>query len=158
MSNLLVAARPHNLRYDRNVEVSGDVYNICDRLAELDPSLYIYPLDPPVALGDKVYRFSVIEQCGDGVDRLVMRVTELDARILEHIQYLLRVPFKQRFAEAERRADLLEAEHREAEMDSLVETMGMPMLRQLHHDGFSQRRTVYAPTGVTGGRGSRPKA
>lgn len=151
--SLLVAATPRNLRYVRG-HVEGDVFRICERLEEIDDKLYVNPLEPPVTIGDKTYRYAIVEECADGVDRLVFRVPALDARILEHVQYLLRVPFEHRLAEAEKRADQMEVEAREAEKDRLVETMGMPMWRQLEHDGFITRRTSYAKSGHVGNRGS----
>lgn len=145
MSGLTIAATPRNLRYVRG-HVEGDVFRICERLEEIDKSLFVDPIDPPVTVGDKTYHYAIVEECGDGVCRLVFRVQELDARIIEHVQYLMHVPFERRLDEAEKRADQMETDAREAEKDKLVETMGLPMLAQLHHDGFIQRRSIYAPS------------
>lgn len=138
--------RPDNLRVPDGARahlVESDVYKICERLKEIDPNLYLYALDPPVTFGDKTYRWSVNEFCADRVERLVGRFEFLDARIIEHIQYLAHVPFAQRFKEAERVADKLEQDHKERELEELYETMGGPMLRQLEHDGFIMRPTSY---------------
>lgn len=153
-TDLVLATTPRNMRYVRG-HVEGDVFRICERLEEIDKSLFVYPLDPPVKAGDRTCHYSIVEECADGVPRLVFRATALDARILEHVQYLMNVPFEKRFAEAEARADKLEAEARENEKDELYETMGRPMLTDLERCGFIQRRTSYAKRGVTGGRGSR---
>lgn len=154
-AELVVPIHPDNLRHqDNRVPMTSDVFNICERIKEIDPNLYIYALDPPVLLGDRVLNYSICEICRDGVERLVMRVNALDARIIEHLEYLLRVPFEQRFAEAERRADKIEADAREAELDKLYEEVGAPMLPLLERTGFMTRRSSYAKRGVTGGRGS----
>lgn len=133
-------------RHDRHVD--GDVYNISERIAEIDPSLYIDPLDPPVTIGDKTWNFAITELCADGVERLVFRTEQLDARILEHVRYLLHVPFAVRFAEAEAREAKLDAERKENELNELAENVGLPMLRDLERTGFTQRRTSYAKRGV----------
>jgi hypothetical protein len=151
MASLALPTRPANLRGRFGDLVESDVFHICERLHELDKSLNVHVIDPPIAFGEKVYRFAVTEQCADGVERLVFRVEELDARIIEHVRYLLRVPFEHRFNEAEKLADKLTAEAKEHELDKLYDTMGAPMLRQLEHDGFITHRGKSFPK-----RGVRP--
>lgn len=147
MSGLVVASQPRNLRYARG-HVEGDVFRICERLAEIDPRLFVEPLDPPVTFNGTTYHFSIVEECGDGVCRLVFRAPALDARIIEHVQYLMHVPFERRFKEAVDRAEQMEADAKEAELDDLYERMGRPMWTQLEHDGFIQRNRSYAKRGV----------
>lgn len=129
-------------RYDRHVD--GDVYNISERIAEIDPSLWIDPLDPPVTIGDQTWNWAITELCADGVERLVFRTAELDARILEHVQYLLHVPFEHRFAEAEAREVKIEAERKENELNELYENIGGPMRIDLERCGFADRPESYA--------------
>lgn len=145
MTNLALP-RPDNLRVplgSRAHLVESDVYHICERLREIDPNLYLYALDPPVEFGDKTYRWSVNEFCGDGVERLVARYEELDARIIENILYLAHVPFEKRLAEAERIEAQNEADNKQAELEELYERFGGPMRHQLFHDGFADSPTSY---------------
>lgn len=146
--SLAIPIQPSNLRLSRKIPIDSDVFNICERVKELDPRLTIHAYDPPVHVGDKTYNYGISEQCDDGVERLVYRVEALDGRIIEHLQYLLHVPFERRFAIAERLADAAEEERKEADLDELYETMGRPMLTQLEHDGFIQRPRSYAKRGV----------
>ena len=149
---LVVPVHQSNFRQNGNAPLTGDMFNICERIKEIDANLYIYQLDPPVQLGDRTLNYSIAEVCQDRVERLVMRVEKLDARIIEHMQYLLRVPFEQRFAEAERLTDKFEADHKENELDKLYENLGAPMFRQLEHDGFITHRGRSFPK-----RGVRPR-
>src|SRR5581483_12458038 len=116
---------------------------ICERLKEIDPNLYLYALDPPVKFGNKTYHWSVNEFCPDGVERLVNRYEELDARIVEDILYLAHVPFEKRWDEAMRIEAKNDAEAKEAELDELYERFGGPMRHQLFHDGFADSPTSY---------------
>jgi hypothetical protein len=77
-----------------------------------------------------------------------MRVEALDGRLIEHLQFLLHVPFEQRFAEAERRADKIEADAKEKNLDELYERMGRPMWTELERCGFIDRNRSYAKRGV----------
>jgi hypothetical protein len=146
---LVVPVRQSNFRQNGNAPLTGDMFNICERIKEINPNLYIWPLEPPVQLGDRTFNYSIAEVCLDRVERLVMRVEHLDARILEHMQYLLKVPFEQRFAEAEALTDKFEADFKENELDKLYETLGAPMFKQMEHDGFiTHRGPSYAKRGV----------
>jgi len=152
MDTLALPTRPDNLHGSYGTLVDADVYNICERLKEIDPRLKIHFIDPPIRYGPKVYNFSITEACDDGVERLVFRVEELDARVIQHVQYLLKVPFETRFAKAEAIEAKREEERQEAEHEKLYETMGGPMLRQLEHDGFIEHRGVSYPK-----RGVKPR-
>ena len=143
-TDLIVPATPANFRRYGNTPITSDVYHICERLREIDPSLYVYPLDPPV--GDK--HFSIVEKCRDGVERLVFRAPALDGRIIEHVEYLLHVPFERRFKEAEALADKLDAEAREQEMNEFVEAQAGPMWTELERCGFIQRGVSYPKRGI----------
>lgn len=141
----LALPRPSNLRGGPGTHVEGDVYRICERIREIDPNLWIDPLPD----GDG---FAICERCKDNEDRLVYKAPALDARIIEHLQYLLHVPFERRFAEAERLNEKWEAEQREKELDEMYERMGGPMYSMLERTGFSQRSTSY-PKSKRRGRG-----
>lgn len=151
MSTGLALPRPDNMRVpygDAAHLVENDVYNICARIKELDPNLYLYLLDPPIVLGDKTYRYTVSEMCEDRVERLVSRFEDLDARIIEHLQYLLHVPFEHRMAEAEKLEARAEEDRKENDLAELYESMGRPMWTDLEKCGFIQRNRSYAKRGV----------
>jgi hypothetical protein len=143
--SIALPIRPQNLRGEtRGQFVESDVFNICNRLREVDRSLYVYDFGR-----DARPRYSVCEMCRDGVERLVYRVNELDARVVEHVQYLLHVPFETRFAQAEALETKHNEEQKQYELDKLTNEVGLPMLRQLEHDGFIETRgKSYAKRGV----------
>lgn len=70
--------------------VSGDIYNICERIKEIDRNLFI------VHHEGHERPFVVMENCVDGEERMVSRYERLDASILEDLQRMLRIPFEQR--------------------------------------------------------------
>lgn len=135
----LALPRPDNLRGSWGTLVDTDVYGISERVKEIDPNLYIYRTEQP---GGAVY--SIGEMCVDGVERLVFRThQQLDARVIEKLQYLLHVPFEQRYAAAERAEAQLEAERKERELDQLYEDVGGPMRSMLYRCGFSDAPASY---------------
>lgn len=77
-----------------------------------------------------------MEQTGPGQEALVFKCTVLDARVVEHVAYLVKVPVAQRAREAIARADKYEEESKENERQELVERLGLPMLRDLRECGF----------------------
>lgn len=111
--------------------VSGDVFDICKRVAEVDPSLYIIQLEH-----DDRCAYAVMEDCSDGNQRLVSKHQELDQRIIDKMLYLKSVPFEHRFAEIEKQIEKEEAERAKYESDKLYETMGAPMLREFERCNF----------------------
>ena len=122
--------------------VDSDMFDICERLAEIDPRLYIVELAE-----DDEANYMVMEHCADGVVRAVTPkpVRELDARLLERIRYLLHVPFEHRLAAAERENEKYERECHEAELEAIYERMGHAFQRQLWHDGFIDSRPTSYP-------------
>lgn len=134
------------MRGSRGRLVEGDVYDICTRIKELDPSLVIYANDETHAK-----KFSVVEMCKDHVERLVFTTDELDGRIISKLQHLLFVPFEKRFAEAERLEQQAKDDADEKSLNDLYENMGRPMLTDLERCGFIQRSVSYAKRGVAGG-------
>lgn len=111
--------------------VESDLYDICERIKEIDPSLFIVLLDD----GDRA-AYAVMERCADGVERLVSKHRELDQRVLDKLMYLKSVPFEKRFAQIEAQIDREEAEEREREAEEMYETTGAPMYRELKRCGF----------------------
>lgn len=98
MSDFIVN-RPENLFTANGVSmthVSSDVYGIAQRVKELDSNLRI------VLHEDHPKPWVVVERGPDGEERFVKRFAELDARIIEELQYMRAVPLHRRVAEAEK--------------------------------------------------------
>lgn len=120
--------------------VDGDMFDICGRLAEISPRLYIVELTE----GDNA-AYVIMESCDDQVQRQVMKVAELDARVLEQVRYLLHVPFEHRYAAIEAENAKFEADHHENILEEQYEKMGGQFRKQLEHDGFITHRGVSYP-------------
>jgi hypothetical protein len=134
---------PSNLHLRPSVKtryVDGDMFDICERLAEISTRLYIVEL-----VDDGKAAYAIMEHADDGVQRLVMKVKELDARILEKVRYMLHVPFAQRLAAVDAENAKYEADHHERILDETYERMGGQFRRQLWHDGFIEHRDVSYP-------------
>jgi len=131
--------------------VDGDLYRICDRMREVDQSLYAVQLSD-----DQRYAYAIMEDCEDGVQRLIFKVKELDGRVIEKLRYLMARPLHERLTEIEAMHHRLEADRKENELDELYEKLGRPMWTQLEHDGFIQRGVSYPKLGVTS-RGRRAR-
>lgn len=132
------SAAPNNLHFGPNVKatlVEQDVYNICERLQEVDPALFIIAVED-----DKDCAFVIMEHCADGTDRLVWKAKELDPRVVEKAERLRSIPFEHRFKAIEEQIDKDEAEQRELEHEELYEKLGAPMLRELERTNFIDRR------------------
>lgn len=92
MSELIVST-PENItlrRGQRLSVVTSDVYNIAQRVKELDPNLRI------VLHEGHEKPWVIVEMGPDGVERFVSRYEELDSRIIDHLRYMLAVPLQQR--------------------------------------------------------------
>lgn len=136
---------PSNLHLRASVKtryVDGDMFDICERLAEISTRLYIVEL----AEGSDA-NYIVMENCDDGVQRAVLPkgVRELDARVLEQIRYLMHVPFEHRLAAVEAENAKYEADHHENILDTMYDKMGGEFRRQLWHDGFIEHRDISYP-------------
>ncbi len=139
-------SRPTNLHYGEGVQatiVDSDLYGMCDRIREISPDLFIIALSQ-----DDEYAFVIMERCADGVDRLVIKVKELDGRVEHKLRQLLAQPLDSRMDQLEREEYELNEKVHDDEMDELYERMGRPMWAQLEHDGFIQRPVSYPKTGV----------
>lgn len=138
---------PSNLHLRPSVKarfVDGDMFDICERLAEVDPTLYIVEL----AEGDDAV-YAIMEACLDGQQRLVCKVDALDGRVIQRVQKLLFVPFEHRLAAIEAENEKFEREHHENILERQYEQIGAAFQRQLWHDGFIEHReTSYAKRGV----------
>lgn len=66
------------------VVVEDDVLGVIKRIREYDPNLIVQYCDPALAEAlDAPWR--ILEDCPDGVRRLVMEVWELDMRVMERL-------------------------------------------------------------------------
>lgn len=144
MSDLVIpgSAAPHNLHLADNVHaamVEGDLYDVCNRIKEIDPSLFIVQLTDDA----NNCQFAVMEHCQDGMDRLVFKTQYLDQRILSKIQRMLEIPFEERFDAVCAEIDRQEAERREEESNEFYERMGGPMYSELARTGFIDRNISY---------------
>lgn len=144
--------KPSNLSLPPGTKIEyihNDVFGVCEQLREIDPSLYIVLLT-----GDDKYAWAIMENCHDGLQRLVFKTAELDARVLDRIRKMMALPLKERIARIDAEHKKREEERKEARKDEAVETIALPMYQQLEKDGFLQRPKSYPKTGVTGGKGS----
>lgn len=136
-------AAPTNLLLSddtKAVMVEKDVYDICERIKELSPNLYILQ-----AMDNDHCAFIIMEHCKDGVDRLVIKVKELDNRVVVHLQKMLHLPLEERVRIAEKLNYRHEQEAKEEALEDLYERIGGPMRRQLWHDGFIEHRDKSYP-------------
>lgn len=142
-------ARPHNLHFGDDVQVrvvDSDMYNICDRLREIHPDMYIV-----AATRDGEIIFNIMDAAPDGSVQRIFRCKELDARVLEKVRYIMSVPFEERYALACREIDEHDAAQKEEQLEDLYERLGRPMWTQLEHDGFIDgRNKSYSKRGVMG--------
>jgi hypothetical protein len=156
MTSPLLMPPPTNLRLTREDAanmVEGDVYNICERVAEISDRLFIAPqFGQPKP-------WVVMETGNDGVDYFVLSAEELDARIIDRINYIRGVPFEKRMATLEAENEAWEKQQHDEELDRLYEQIGAPMKSQFYHDGFIEHRAEsYPKAGVTGRKGSKDKS
>lgn len=151
--DLVLPFRPSNLELPpgyADLHVNGDVYRICERVAEISPDLFVCPL--PAAR--EPWRFAIGEHCRDGVDRLIFWCRELDDRVIKELARMMAMPLHARLKKCEADEYKFDADEKERELDDLYENVGRPMWTQLEHDGFIQRGVSFPKSGSTGGKGS----
>lgn len=142
---ILPGVHPDNLQMDgrlREIDITGDVYRICDRVKEHFGDLIFIRCIEDVYHGGIAYM--VMENTPTG-QQVVYVTKELDARVIENIQYLLKVPFEQRIKEVEAWMDREIEDEKDDEFEEIYERLGGPMLRQLEHDGFIETRNKSYP-------------
>ena len=140
MSDLLIPGTPDNLRLPPHLRgvktVEGDLYNVCNRIKEIDPNLYVVLHD------GQEKPFVVMENCLDGEQRMVKRYAQLDASILEDLQRMLRIPFAKRFLEEAERVDAYNEAQENAWMESEAhEKLIFDMGRALRESNIAAGRT-----------------
>lgn len=144
--------RPTNLHLPEGMSavfVDSDMFDICERVKEISPRLYIILLTD-----DKNYAYTIMEHCVDGVDRLVFKRRQLDARVLAELRQIMSVPLEERVKRLEKEHEKILADYHESQLDDMYEQIGRPMWTDLERCGFIQRPVSYPKTGVTGGKGS----
>ena len=157
MSTGLITFKPDNVKLPRNTResmqmVTGDVYNIANRIKEkFGPNLFIVVHD------NHPKPFVVMEHCADGAERLVKRYEALDARIIEDLEYMLKVPFEKRQKIAELEVAKAEAERDRAfaeseKFDYFATEMKREMKRANMIDPLHETIYPLAPKKVKAGR------
>lgn len=112
--------------------LESDMYNICERIKELDPELIIVVHEHPG--GRLSYVIMEPNRQGTGGYEMVKRYHELDGRVIEDLRYMLSVPFEKRFDEKVAEIDKSEADRKEADLDELYERVGGPMRYSIARD------------------------
>ena len=96
MSDLMLPV-PSNVRTRHQMaSVDADLYNIAERVKQLDPNLVLLLHE------GQAKPWVVMERCEDGVERMVKRYEELDSRIIEDLRYMLAVPLDERMKRLDR--------------------------------------------------------
>jgi len=134
-------AAPNNLRLAEGSKgrlIQSDLYDICSRVAEVSPNLYIVELE-----GNDQHAFAIMEKCKDGVDRLAIKVKQLDGRVIDRLKYLMSMPLTARLEQLEKDEHRLQEEQKEEELEKLYEQVGDPMRYQFIKDGFADRHSFY---------------
>lgn len=123
--------------------VEFDVFNITERIArEVDPRLHVWELESDY----QDQKWLVTEMGLDGIERFVCKTDELDSRLIEHLQYLVHVPFHVRVAALEAANEEWERQCHENEVDKLVEKLAHDVHRELWRCGFIEHRGKSYPT------------
>lgn len=171
-TNLILpeGTRPSNLHLNSETDkvrhVTSDMFNIADRIREISPTLYIVEVERNTKESTR-FGFIIMEDCPDGVQRLVFRATKdgmkssdgggLDARILERLRYMMALSLHDRIALIDKEREKWEADQAEAASEQLYETMGGEMYRMFHRYGFTSgvRSESYRPMNRAARRAGR---
>jgi hypothetical protein len=142
--------RPDNVRGKFGRWVTADLFHIAQRIQEVDPRLFIQSLDPPTKWHDQTWNYVIVEvPDGMNTEQWVYGAEALDARVVEHVQYLMTVPFSERFAIAEKLEAKREADEQDRQLEEALENWGYDFRKQLAHDGFiTHTGKSYAKRGV----------
>jgi hypothetical protein len=147
---LPAGAVPSNLHFPEDVDVQfvdSDMYGISERVSEISPDIHIWKLARETPEGAE-FGYTLTESCVDGVERLIFKVKELDARVVNRLKELFSVPLEERIEKLERENWRFEQDQKEQEFEELYEKLGRPMWTQMEHDGFIQRPVSYPKLGV----------
>lgn len=144
-------AFPSNLHLSAKVkyaEVESDMFDICDRIAEVSPYLYIIDLED-----DDAHSYAIMEDGLDGTQYLVFKVRELDARILPDLRRLAALSLQERIEAADKENYEWELSEKERKWEEFYEESGRGFYRDLEQAGFLERPTSYPKRGVKPRRG-----
>lgn len=140
---------PSNLHLRPSVKVryiEGDVLNVCERLAEISPRLFLVELTEHDSKASGGAAWVVMEMCDDGVARKVQKYQELDQRMLTDVQRMLRIPLEHRAAAAQAEIDAANQKLEDDNIERLYEQLGHAFHRRLWTDGFIEHRGKSYPT------------
>ena len=137
MSDIILPNTTAGLRGRFGAFVTSDVFHIAERLQEVDKRLFIEAFDEPIHWHGYTYNFAIVEYVPEKQDyELVMRVEHLDARVIDRVERMRKIPFAQRFAAAERAEAKWAEEDKQRRLDEQYEKMGAPFLRKLEECNF----------------------
>jgi hypothetical protein len=128
--------------------IDSDMYGICRRIAEVSRRLYVVVHEKP---DGSLMHYSVMENCNDGVQRLALNVgpgrpiDALDARVIERLEYMQRIPLSKRLDAIEKMEEQDKIDEKERSLEELYEKMGRQMHWQLERDGFIDSRGISVP-------------
>lgn len=131
-----IVPTPHGLRINGKYAkyVESDIFNVCNRIKEIDRSLSIL-------LQEGHERpWVVVELCADGEERLVKRYEELTPAILSDLRRMLAVPFQQRIDEMQKEADLANDVARQQRESGKWEQFVDDFQKTLYECGFTHDR------------------
>lgn len=116
-TDLAIPFVPENVMLPRSTTrrmkvVTSDVYNICDRIKQIDRRLMV------VLQENHPEPWAVMENCADGNVRMVARYEALDARILDDLQRMLAIPYLERFRILSEKIDKENADNEKINMDT----------------------------------------
>jgi len=143
-NSLLRIGLPSNLRLGLGATiptrvVENDVYNICERIAEIDKNLFVV-LHP-----DHDEPFVVMEMCGDGEARFVKRYAELHPGILEDLRYMLAVPLDVRLKILDAEVEKHNTKATQFLSDEQREKFRWDFQRSLYNSNFTTTKTRNMP-------------
>lgn len=132
----LILDVPTNLRLPPGTKarhVDSDMWNICERLREYDPRMSIIMLEYAAGV-----RWAIMERGPDGVDRMVCRVKELDARVIDECRRMAAIPADERLKVLEAEIAKERAQADTDAQDALYEKIGGGFYDGLYASGFTQ--------------------
>lgn len=128
--------------------IGSDMFDICRRIADVSPNLYIVVHEKP---DGSLMHYSIMEKCADGVQRLALnvgpgkKIDALDQRVIDRLQWMIRVPLTDRVKATEAMEAKDKEDEKERSLEELYEKMGRRMHWQLERDGFIDSRGISAP-------------
>lgn len=162
MPSLTVAGIPSNIILPEGSKaqfVESDLYDICERIRELDENLRVVVLEH--VDGRAVFAITEIDRQGNV--NLVMRIgpgckiDALDGRVIDHLNWIRAIPADVRAAQIEKEIAAERAYADEQKAEKLYEDMGQTLYDNLFKCGFvmTPRPESRTPTNATARRHGR---